>query len=200
MTLEALKLLRKAGMDGIKIDLKGDAATYKQHCGGVNVEFVWRNIREARKMNLHVEVVVLVVTGVNDDEACLEQVIERHLKEAGADTPIHFTRYFPAYKFHKPPTPVEKLEKAYRMARKAGILFPYLGNVHGHPYESTYCPNCGEKLIQRYSYTITQYKITKDKKCPKCKIEIPIREKPTKQIFRCTQSSITTFRKLRKPI
>jgi pyruvate formate lyase activating enzyme len=180
MTLEALKLLRKAGMDGIKIDLKGNAAAYKQYCGGANVEFVWRNIREARKMDLHVEVVTLVVTDVNDDQACLEQIIERHLKEAGADTPIHFTRYFPAYKFHKPPTSIKKLEKAYKIARKAGIFFPYLGNVHGHPYENTYCPNCGEKLIQRYGYKLIRCKITEDKKCPKCKIEITIRGKPAK--------------------
>jgi pyruvate formate lyase activating enzyme len=178
MSLEALKLLRKAGMDGIKIDVKGNVTTYKQNCGGVNVEFVWRNIREARKMGLHVEVVTLVVTDVNDDEACLEQVIERHLKEAGADTPIHFTRYFPAYKFHKPPTSIKKLEEAYKMARKAGILFPYLGNVHGHQYEDTYCPNCGEKLIQRCSYKLIRYKITKDKKCPKCRTRIPIKGWP----------------------
>jgi pyruvate formate lyase activating enzyme len=182
MSLETLKLLRKAGMDGIKIDLKGNAATYKQHCGVVNVEFVWRNIREARKMGLHVEVVTLVVTDVNDDEACLEQVIERHLKEAGADTPIHFTRYFPAYKFHKPPTSIKKLEDAYKMARKAGILFPYLGNVHGHQYENTYCPNCGEKLIQRCGYKLIRYKITKDKKCPKCRTRIPIKGWPKGRI------------------
>ena len=114
------------------------------------------------------------MTGVNDDEACLRWVIERHLREAGAETPLRFTRYYPAYKFHNPPTEVETLEKAYEMARKNGVLYPYLGNVMGHGYENTYCPSCGEKLIQRLGCTIISYKVTSDKKCPKCNQTIPI--------------------------
>jgi len=175
MTLEALRLLRTAGMGGLKIDVKGDMETYQKYCGGADVEKVWRNIREARKMGFHVEVVNLVVTDVNDDEQCLSWVIERHLHEAGPETPLHFTRYYPAYKFHNPPTGVEVLEKAYEMARKAGVLYPYLGNAHGHGYENTYCHNCGEQLIKRFGYRILSYKITDDKRCPKCNELIPIK-------------------------
>ncbi len=149
MTLEALRLLKESGMDGLKIDLKGDAETYREFCGGADVEKVWRNAQIAKEMGFHVEIVNLVVTGVNDDAACLRWIIERHLKEAGAETPLHFTRYYPAYKFHNPPTKVETLEKAYEMARAAGVLYLYLGNIRGHDYENTYCPKCGERLIQR---------------------------------------------------
>jgi pyruvate formate lyase activating enzyme len=174
MTTEALSLLKESGMDGLKIDLKGDAETYRRYCGGVDVEKVWRNVREAKKLGLHVEVVNLVVTGVNDDEDCLKWVIQRHLKEAGAETPLHFTRYSPAYKFHNPPTKVETLERAHEMAKKAGVLYPYLGNVPAHRCENTYCPNCGEKLVQRFGYTILTYRVTSNKKCPKCGETIPI--------------------------
>jgi len=174
MTMEALRMLKEAGMDGLKVDVKGDGETYQRYCGGADVEKVWRNIGEAKKMGLHVEVVNLVVTDVNDDEGCLKEVMERHLKEAGTYTPLHFTRYYPAYKFSNPPTKVETLERAYEMARKAGVLYPYLGNVQGHKYENTYCPNCGENLVKRLGYTIVQYKITDDKKCPKCRQPIPI--------------------------
>jgi len=174
MTLEALRLLREAGMDGLKIDVKGDVEAYQRYCGGADVEKVWRNIREARKMRFHVEVVNLVVTDVNDDEESLRWVIERHLKEAGPETPLHFTRYYPAYKFSNPPTRVETLEEAYAMARKAGVLYPYLGNVHGHRYENTYCPNCGEELIKRFGYSIMRYKVTDEKRCPKYDEPLPI--------------------------
>ncbi|MFQ5758576.1 MAG: AmmeMemoRadiSam system radical SAM enzyme [Candidatus Bathyarchaeia archaeon] len=174
MTLEALRLLRAAGMDGLKIDVKGDAETYQKYCGGADVEKVWRNIREARKMGFHVEVVNLVVTDVNDDEECLRWVIERHLKEAGPETPLHFTRYYPAYKFYNPPTKVETLEKAYEMAKKAGVLYPYLGNVRGHGFENTHCANCGEQLIKRFGYRIIDYKVTDNKRCPRCGQQIPI--------------------------
>jgi pyruvate formate lyase activating enzyme len=168
MTLEALKLLKDSGMDGLKIDLKGDAETYQKYCGGADIEKVWRNIREAKKLNLHVEVVNLIITRVNDDEDCLREVIDRHLKEAGDETPLHFTRYFPAYNFFNPPTRVETMEKAYEMARRAGVHYPYLGNVKGHGYENTYCPSCGKKLIQRLGHTILSYNIRPDKKCPEC--------------------------------
>jgi len=178
MTLEALKMLWEAGMDGLKVDVKGDAETYRRFCGGVDVEKVWRNVGEAKRMGFHVEVVNLVVTGVNDDEECLRWLVERHLKEAGVETPLHFTRYYPAYKFSNPATPVETLEKACEIAKKHGVLYAYLGNVPGHKYENTYCPNCEDTLVKRYGPRIVRYCITNAKRCPKCGLPIPIRGKP----------------------
>jgi len=174
MTIEALKLLRDCGMDGLKIDIKGDAETYRKYCGGEDVEKVWRNAQEAKKMGVHVEIVNLVVTDVNDDEECLRWVIEKHLKTVGPETPLHFTRYYPAYKFNNSPTNTETLEKAYSMAKKAGVLYPYLGNVPNHEYENTYCPNCKTLLIQRIGYYIVRCKITSNNKCSHCSQPIPI--------------------------
>jgi pyruvate formate lyase activating enzyme len=174
MTLEALKLLKESGMTGLKLDVKGDKDTYKQHCGEADVEKVWRNAHEAKKMGLHVEIVNLVVTNVNDDEECVRWIIKKHLKTVGPETPLHFTRYSPAYKSSNPPTKIETLENAYSLAKKEGVAYPYLGNIQGHTYENTYCPNCGNMLIQRFGPTITQYKITEEKKCPNCGKAIPI--------------------------
>jgi len=174
MTFEALKALWKAGMDGLKIDVKGDQETYTKYCGGADVEKVWRNARFAKRLGLHIEIVNLVVSGVNDNENTLRWVIENHLKNVGPETPLHFTRYFPAYKFHNPPTKIETLEKAYEMAKKAGVLYPYIGNVAGHKYENTHCPTCGEKLIKRYGYHVLKYNFSEDKKCPNCGTRIPI--------------------------
>jgi pyruvate formate lyase activating enzyme len=174
MTFEALKALWEAGMDGLKIDVKGDQETYIKYCGGADVEKVWRNARDAKRLGLHVEIVNLVVSGVNDSENALQWIIENHLKHVGPEIPLHFTRYFPAYKFHNPPTKLETLEKAYEMAKKAGVLYPYIGNVAGHKYENTYCPTCGEKLIRRYENYILKYTVTEDKKCPNCGTSIPI--------------------------
>ena len=174
MTLEALKLLKEAGMTGLKIDVKGDKEAYHKYCGGADVEKVWRNAHETKKMGLHVEIVNLVVTDVNDDEECLRWVIKKHLKSVGPETPLHFTRYSPAHKFSNPSTKIETLEKAYNMAKKEGVIYPYLGNVQGHKYENTYCPKCGDTVIQRLGCTTVQYKVTQDKKCPKCGQNIPI--------------------------
>jgi pyruvate formate lyase activating enzyme len=174
MTLEVLKALYEAGMDGLKIDVKGRSEIYEKYCGGVDVEKIWRNAAEAKKLGLHVEIVNLVITGVNDDDEALRWVVERHLKAVGAETPLHFTRYFPAYKFNNSPTKIKTLEKAYEIAKKTGVLYPYVGNVSGHKYENTYCPNCGEKLIQRYEHYVLRYRITEEKRCPNCATRIPI--------------------------
>lgn len=53
MAVEALRLLKESGLDGLKVDVKGDAETYQKYCGGVDVEKVWRNIKEAKRLGLH---------------------------------------------------------------------------------------------------------------------------------------------------
>jgi len=182
MTTEALRMLKESGMTGLKIDVKGDSETYKKYCGDVNVDFVWRNAKDAKKMGIHVEMVNLVVTGVNDSDSCLESVISRHLDDVGAETPLHFTRYYPAYKFQNPPTRIEMLERVYEMAKRAGVLYPYIGNVRGHRYENTYCPNCGEVLVRRAGYTIVRCNLTAMNKCPKCRTNIPVTGRYVKKL------------------
>lgn len=181
MSLEALRALWESGMDGLKIDIKGDREVYEKFCVGIDAEKVWRNAKEAKRMGFHVELVNLVITGVNDDEECLRGIIERAIKEVGPDTPLHFTRYYPAYKFNNPVTSIKTLEDAYKMAKNMGILYPYIGNVPGHKYEHTYCPNCNEILVKRYGFGVTRYNITDDKKCPRCGFQINIRGQHIKE-------------------
>ena len=54
------------------------------------------------------------------------------------------------------------------------LTYVYLGNVAGHPYENTYCPNCNKLLIERYIFDIRAYHITAQKTCPGCNQVIPI--------------------------
>jgi len=173
MTLEALRMLRDSGLDALKVDVKGGKEEYAKF-NHADVDVVWRNAREAKKMGIHVEVVYLVVTEATDGEQVILETIERHLKELGADTPIHFTRYYPAYLYDKPPTSVKKLEWCYNQAKREGVKFPYIGNVPGHPYENTYCPECGELLIKRYGPRVVEYRVTEGGRCPRCGEEIPI--------------------------
>jgi len=172
MTTKALRMLREAGLDAINIDVKGDAEAVRRYCGA-EVERVWRNVREARKLGIHVEVVNLVIPGVNDREEQLRELARRHLQEAGEETPLHFTAYYPAHEFRAPPTPVSTLERAHEIAVSEGINFVYIGNVPGHRYESTYCPDCGELLLKRFGLELLESRL-KNKSCPRCGREIPV--------------------------
>jgi len=174
MTVEALRMLKKAGMDAIKFDVKGDREAVRRYCGA-DVDLVWRNIGEAKRLGMHVEVVSLIIPGVNDCDDRLHEVSQRHIKEAGPDSPLHFTRFHPDYEMtNRAVTPIETLEKAYDIARREGVHYVYLGNVQGHRLENTYCSACGAPLIERYGFNTLRYHITTNNNCPKCGQEIPL--------------------------
>ena len=174
MTVDTLQELQAAGLDAIKIDVKGDAQVYREYCAAAHGEMVWETACAAKDMGLHVEIVNLVVTGVNDSELALRTLIARHLEAVGSETPLHFTRYRPAYQMYTPPTAISTLERAYDLARQAGLVYPYLGNVPGHPGENTYCPSCSQLLLERSSYTVRRNFLTPLNECPSCGKVIPV--------------------------
>lgn len=174
MTLRALDELIDAGLDGMNVDIKGKDEVYKRYCGDSSVEPVWEVAAHAKERGVHVEVVCLLVTGVSDDEGTVKWIVERHLELLGPDVPIHFNRYFPAKGFIAPPTLVSNLVRAREIALQSGIKFVYLGNLHGHPAENTYCPSCGAELIGRRGFATLSVNLTEDNRCPKCGGKIPL--------------------------
>jgi pyruvate formate lyase activating enzyme len=171
MTPEALRLLAEAGLDGMNVDLKGDAEAVRHYCG-TDVEHVWRNCRLARELGVHLEITTLVIPGVNDGDAALEGIAARIVADLGADVPWHVSGYYPAYRFNAPPTPVSTLEWAWEIGKVAGLEYVYLGNVTGHARENTYCPGCGALLIGRWGLGLTAYRLEQGH-CPQCKSEVP---------------------------
>ncbi|MEM3071979.1 MAG: radical SAM protein, partial [Candidatus Bathyarchaeia archaeon] len=172
MTPEALKMLKDAGLDAVKIDLKGGCEAVRKYCGA-DVEKVWRNINLARSLGLHVEVVCLIIPGVNDNQATVEEVCSR-LSEMDEEIPLHFTRFHPEYQMtDRPSTPVKTLERAVEAAYRHGLKYVYLGNVPGHRYENTYCPECGGLLIARQGFTVLKNRLSGNR-CPRCGCRIPL--------------------------
>jgi pyruvate formate lyase activating enzyme len=174
MHKEALKLLVEAGLDGARVDIKGDERVYKRFCNGADVWRVWETAAAAKWMGVHVEMINLLIPTVNDSAESVKELVRNHINFVGAETPIHFTRYFPAYDFLLPPTPVRTLEQAQKIAKEEGVLFAYIGNVPLHPLENTYCPKCNTLLILRTSYRVKEYRVV-DGRCPECKEPIPLR-------------------------
>lgn len=165
MMPQALKKIVEAGLDAMNFDIKNERSFY--HGDSSEITKIWRNVRYAIKKGVNAEVVKLLVSGIDDNQRAIEEIIENHLKYAGSQIPIHFTRYFPAFMYDEPPTGIEILENTVKMARKEGIEFAYIGNVSGHKYENTYCPQCNKLLIHR-RYNVLENKII-DEQCPQCK-------------------------------
>jgi pyruvate formate lyase activating enzyme len=163
----------KEFLDGIRVDLKGDQAHYQRMCGAIKLEHVLQCIKEIFRADIHLEIITLVIPGENDNKATVE-LLGNFLKSLSKEIPWHFTGFYPAYKMlDTPPTPIETLEKMHDWARDLGMRYVYLGNAPGHRYESTYCPECDELLIQRVGMGVTKVNL-EGKRCPSCGTNIPI--------------------------
>jgi len=107
--------------------------------------------------------------GENDSDTELEAMTQWVVEKLGPDVPMHFTAFHPDWKMtDKPPTPVTTLQRARAIAIKNGVRYAYTGNVHDESGGSTYCHQCGTKLIGRDWYVITEWRIGKAGQCPNC--------------------------------
>ncbi|WP_280097278.1 radical SAM protein [Pyrolobus fumarii] len=190
-TTRAVDALVGAGWDGWSVDIKGCPEASRRRrdvLPGVDHEVVFRNARRVLDNGGHVEMIYLVVPGYND--VCAEWIIERHLDYLGPDVPLHVNRYYPAFRWGEPPTPVETLLRIAEKARRAGIKYVYVGNVHDPELEATRCPRCGKVLVVREGYRVTHWGLVEEGgryRCPRCGEIIPIRgkyvgPKPTRYI------------------
>jgi pyruvate formate lyase activating enzyme len=167
MTPEALRLLIDAGLEAMNVDVKGDAAAVKKFCKTVDVEKVWNACKLARSLGVHIEITTLVIPTVNDSDSVLRGIAQRITGNLGREVPWHITRYYPAYQFDAPPTPIRTLERAWQIGKEAGLEFVYTGNVSGHEHANTYCPACGVLLIRRAGFDVVQNRLAAGR-CPEC--------------------------------
>jgi pyruvate formate lyase activating enzyme len=167
ITEEALRDLSPV-LNAFRVDIKSFSDDfYRKICGG-RLEPVLNSTTLARELGMHVEIVNLIIPGLNDSPEEVDSLIQWVIDHPGPATPVHFTRFHPDYHMtDRSATPVATLEKIYRRAKELGLRFPYLGNVPGHPFENTYCPHCGELLIGRSGYEITIRNLD-NHRCGKC--------------------------------
>ena len=177
MTPEAVKTIAPY-LDAATVDFKGggDPDFYKSFSAVPSVEPIYEALKEMRRDGIHVEVTNLVVPKVGDSVDRVRALAAWIRDNLGKDTPFHLLRFHPDYQLNTiASTPIEMLEKAYAAAKNEGLNYVYIGNVPGHPSENTYCPNCNELLIKRFSFEITKWNLVKDMRCPVCGQQIPIK-------------------------
>jgi len=179
MTPEAVKTIAPY-LDAATVDFKGgaDPEFYKAFSAVPSVEPIFQALKEMKRNGIHIEITNLVVPKSGDSIEKVKQLATWIRDALGKDTPFHLLRFHPDYQLTTiPATTIETLEKTYVAAKDAGLNYVYIGNVPGHTCENTYCPNCNEMLIKRYSFEITKWNLTRDMRCPVCGHEIPIKGK-----------------------
>ena len=155
-------------LDAANIDLKGFSDEYYAKLCEGTLAPVLRTLVVLKEEGVHIEITNLVLSGFNDDETNIRKMCVWIKENLGADTPLHFARFFPMYKLlGLNPTPVSVLERARDIARESGLRYVYIGNIIGHEAENTYCPRCQRKVIQRAGYIIEKLDL-KDGACAFC--------------------------------
>ncbi len=165
-------------LDCATVDFKGSGETkfVRSYIGIPDADPIFQSLLEIkRRGKVHLEITDLIVPRVGDSLEAAEKLSRWVYDNLGPDTPVHFLRFHPDYKMMDFPwTPTETLEKHVAVGRKAGLNYVYIGNVPGHPDESTYCPGCKTVLIKRYGYEILEYNLDDRNRCRACGHKTPI--------------------------
>jgi pyruvate formate lyase activating enzyme len=161
-------------IDMYKVDLKGfDELQYRNYGG--HLEPVLETIRGLHARGIWVEVVTLVVPGLNNSDDELGQ-LAAFLAGVSPDIPWHVTAFHPDYRMtDRAATTPDMLVHAAAIGKRAGLRFVYAGNAAGRvgALEHTVCPGCRATLVERRAYWIGVCRVTVDGQCPDCGHPIP---------------------------
>jgi len=173
-TPETIKEMQKF-VDAANIDLKSFSEKFYQKICGGQLKPVLESIKLMRQAGIWLEITTLVVPGQNDSEKELKQIAE-FIAGIDKNIPWHLSRFHPDFRMTDSyPTPIETLEKAYQLGKKAGLKYIYLGNIITEDKENTYCPKCGNLAIRRIDYEVEVFGVNKKGKCSKCSEDLKIK-------------------------
>jgi len=141
-------------LDAANIDLKAFRDSFYQEQCGAHLQPVLDTLERMKAAGVWLEVTTLIIPGLNDDPDELRE-LARFIASLGADTPWHVSRFHPTHELtDRPPTPVATLRRAREIGLEAGLHYVYTGNIPGDNGEHTFCPQCGEVLIERFGFSI----------------------------------------------
>jgi len=161
-------------IDALNVDLKGDAGFYRDLTDS-DILPVKRNI-EVAAQTAYVEITNLLVTGRNDSEKQIRELVD-FVSGIGRKTPIHFSRYFPNYKFDAKPTPETSIERALEIAQEK-LEFVYAGNISIEQGRDTVCPECKTVNISRSGYFTRINSVDENGTCANCGYDLNMEMQP----------------------
>jgi pyruvate formate lyase activating enzyme len=157
-------------MDAANVDLKGFTDRfYRKICGG-ELAPVLDTLRYLKhETDVWFEITTLLIPGENDSDQELDEMTRWVVSNLGPDVPMHFTAFHPDWKMlDTPAAPPSTLVRARRIAMGNGVRYAYTGNVHDREGGTTWCHGCGEALIGRDWFVLTDWNLTEDGACASC--------------------------------
>jgi len=159
-------------IDAANIDLKAITEDFYREVCSATLKPVQNALIMAKASEILVEVTNLVIPTLNDEPEQMRELARWIKMNLGADTPLHFSGFYPRYQMRNlPATSLRTLETARKIAMNEGLNYVYIGNVASKEGQNTYCPGCKKLLIERSGYTILQNRLRRGR-CPDCSKEI----------------------------
>ncbi len=148
-------------MDAANVDLKAFTEAFYRRLTQTHLQPVLDTLRYLKhETDVWFEITNLMIPGENDSPDETAQMCAWIVENLGRDVPVHFTAFHPDFKMvDHPPTPSATLLRARQQAIEAGIRYAYVGNIDNAHCQSTYCPGCGETLIERNWYELGAYRL-----------------------------------------
>jgi pyruvate formate lyase activating enzyme len=164
-----------AHLDAANVDLKGFTEDFYRHTCGAELGAVLDTLQYLKhETDVWFELTTLLIPGLNDSDAELHEMTTWVVEHLGPDVPMHFTAFHPDYRLlDRPATPPATLTRARQIALANGVRHAYTGNVHDGDGQSTYCHECGTRVVQRSWYTIGDYRLDDTGHCTACRARIP---------------------------
>lgn len=176
-THEAVEVL-SGFADCITVGLKANvsASFLRKHAGIPSTNPILSTLKALkRRTKIHIEISDLILGQGGDSLTQARSLCNWIRREMGADTPLHFIRFYPSYKLTAvPPTSASVLEAHCDVAREAGLRYSYIANFPGHERENTRCPGCGKIVIGRFGYSVHTWNLDRENRCKACGRPIPI--------------------------
>ncbi|MCB9482272.1 MAG: AmmeMemoRadiSam system radical SAM enzyme [Desulfobacteraceae bacterium] len=158
----------KEFIDAANIDLKSfNNDFYEKICGG-KLKPVLETLKRMKKAGIFIEVTTLLISGINDSKEEIEKIARFINNELGKDTPWHISAFHPCFKMTDiKRTSADTIHKAIETGQKHGLFYIYSGNIFGDDFESTLCPKCQNKVVERKGFYVIENRI-KNGKCFEC--------------------------------
>jgi len=153
-------------IDAFNVDLKSFRNLFYKKLTGASLGPVLETISSIARSGRHLELTFLIIPDHNDDEKEWEEMLGWISDHCGRETILHVSRYFPYFKMDTPPTPISTIKRFIEMAREQ-IDYVYPGNTP-HLDNHTYCPVCGNLLIERFLYNASIKGIGPAGTCSSC--------------------------------
>jgi pyruvate formate lyase activating enzyme len=153
-------------VDAFNVDLKGMRPEfYRRVCRG-KLEPVLETIRRVARSRAHLEITNLIIPGLNDSDDDFHR-LGQFVASVDPGIPLHLSAYHPSYLLDQPPTPAATLQRGHRIARQY-LTYVFVGNMELEGCSHSYCPACGETLIERRWYRVRLTGLKPDGSCAAC--------------------------------